>query len=180
MSIYIAKIKVTGCDHDGYCSGAEGYEIEPYYIYKQYTNINDIKDSHEPGCTNYSGSGYCRGCYIDYTVIGAYEHNPNDTGIKNIEDVELGNDYIKMKEEYREEYSVYKEKKSDIDRRIEELKEQIKNYEHDLKLLYSKISISKEKVDTKKDIVNLRIKEKIKNIYETKRRNGEKNVIEDD
>lgn len=73
MSSYIAKFKVTGYDHDGYCSDAEGQEIDPYFEYEIFEKIEYIKDDYNDGCTNLYGSHYCHGCYQNNKVVGAYE-----------------------------------------------------------------------------------------------------------
>jgi len=84
-SVYVTY-RVTGTDHDGWCSGAEGDDIEPYetsegtlnehYVpYSRfdmdgYLNPNDLHmfDYENPGCTS-GGSGYCENCQQTYEAI---------------------------------------------------------------------------------------------------------------
>lgn len=90
--------RVTGTDHGGYCSGAEGDDIEPYVIIEyKYGNENKIDDNFSyssPGCTT-NGSGYCHGCEQEYEAIAVdscvgtrkkiyYYIVEDDVGVKTI------------------------------------------------------------------------------------------------
>ncbi len=61
--------RVSGTDHDGYCSGQDGgYDIEPYEETEIIENVDkgialdDLAqfDFFEGGCTSTSGSGCCK------------------------------------------------------------------------------------------------------------------------
>lgn len=92
-SLYITY-RVTGTDHCGYCSGAEGDDIEPYETSECCLNENYIpysqfdmdgyfiSDNLEKfnytnwGCTS-GGSGYCENCQQEYQAISVELVEPN-------------------------------------------------------------------------------------------------------
>jgi hypothetical protein len=73
MIPYLVCYRVTGFDHEGWCSDAEGSEIDPETIYevkfreKEPINKEEFDDSHE-GCRT-GGSHYCKGCYQNYKCL---------------------------------------------------------------------------------------------------------------
>jgi len=87
-NLYLIKYRVTGSDHDGYCSGAEQIGDDPDFEHYKYVwtinknlsdddiDINkfvinkDIFNNNNTGCTS-DGSGYCVGYYQQYTTIWA-------------------------------------------------------------------------------------------------------------
>ena len=86
MPLYIVKQRVTGDDHDGYCSGQEADksdESNAYITYKivesnkyEVDRHNFVKDEEvfnyeNEGCTSLGGSNYCEGFHQIYTTIWA-------------------------------------------------------------------------------------------------------------
>lgn len=84
MSVFIIiKYRVTGTDHSGYCSDAEGSPIDPEIIYEEKYISSDVPvDKHgfltQTNMLNYynngcrtDGSGYCTGCQQYYNAIWA-------------------------------------------------------------------------------------------------------------
>lgn len=126
MSSYIAKFKVTGYDHDGYCSGAEGSEIDPYFKYDFFEKIEYIMDDQHHGCTS-GGSGYCHGCYQNHIVVGAYEI---DTQTKN--ELLCTKQLDKLKEEYIRDFNKIVEKRKKKEKELKKLVQDYDNYNIDI------------------------------------------------
>ncbi len=85
-TLYWCLIEETGMDHEGYCSGAEGDEIEvkQYWKFVKLADAVNVdgddyteRDPDDPlnplvwidsGCTA-GGSGYCHGCFRRFRVL---------------------------------------------------------------------------------------------------------------
>jgi hypothetical protein len=73
---YTVRFRVTGTDHDGYCTDAEGEPIQERLHEEKVTlNFKAFKlsefDYVNDGCTPSTthGSGYCSGCSQTYKAI---------------------------------------------------------------------------------------------------------------
>jgi exonuclease VII large subunit len=144
--LVLFRYDVTGNDHDGYCSGTEGYDIgtEEFFTLKLIDvsrldaegflkpEFYEKYNRYDTGCRNEDGSGYCNDCFQQYTVVWARK---------------ISDEYKNLMNQSRVNYQKYTDKIKDLRNEYETRKKDLQDmYQQQLEELEYELITKEEKL----------------------------------